>query len=500
MKLELVHSDVCGPQRTLSLNESRYFVLFIDDYSRFTHVYFMKHKSEVVEVFWKFKAMVEKQSGCSIKTLRTDNGTEYTSEKFEAFCTQEGINHQLTVVYSPQQNGVSERKNRTVMEMARCMLFEKNLPKKFWAEAVNTAVYLQNRTITKSVKGMTPFEAWYGSKPSLDHIRIFGCICYVMIPSVKRDKLDRKSTVCIFLGYCRNSKGYRVYDPKTNKLGTHRNVAFDEEASWKWKEEENEEKEVGFDQTDSEIGPDIDHTPVKGTRTLSDIYERCNAAILEPTDYVEALKNDKWRQAMQEEINMINKHQTWELVPKPRDQKVIGVKWIFRTKLNPDGSVNKLKARLVVKGYAQKYGVDYSETFAPVARHDTIRFLLAFAAQKQWRIFQLDVKSAFLNGKLKEKIYVEQPDGFEAKGKEGHVYLLSKALYGLKQAPRAWYDRIDEHFSKNGFKRSVSEPTLYVKFVKNDLILVSVYVDDLLVTGSNSKLVGELKKSDDEAI
>ena len=127
-----------------------------------------------------------------------------------------------------------------------------------------------------------------------------------------------------------------------------------------------------------------------------------------------------------------------ELVNKPEGRKIIGVKWVYRTKLNADNSINKHKARLVVKGYAQIFGVDYSETFAPVARLDTIRLLLALSAQKGWKVFQLDVKSAFLNGVLQEEIYVEQPEGFVVQGEEDKVYLLKKALYSLKQAPNAW--------------------------------------------------------------
>ena len=178
---------------------------------------------------------------------------------------------------------------------------------------------------------------------------------------------------------------------------------------------------------------------------------------------------------------------------KPQHRKVIGVKWVYRTKLNADGSVNKYKARLVVKGYSQVFGVDFSETFAPVARLDTIRMLLALTAQKGWKTYQLDVKSAFLNGYLQEEIYVEQPEGFQVKGQEEKVYLLKKALYGLKQAPRAWYSRIDEHLQSLGFVKSPSEATLYVKGTDANLIVVSVYVDDLLVTGSNEKLVKEFK-------
>ncbi|KAG8480142.1 hypothetical protein CXB51_024952 [Gossypium anomalum] len=192
-------------------------------------------------------------------------------------------------------------------------------------------------------------------------------------------------------------------------------------------------------------------------------------------------------------MNMIQKNQTWDLVDRP-EKKVIGVRWVFRAKFNADGSLNKHKAKLVVKGYSQQYGVDFDETLAPVARLDTIKLLFALAAQKKWQIHQLDVKSAFLNGFLKEEIYIEQPDGFQVQGQEDKVYRLKKALYELKQAPRAWYDRVDAYLSNLGFEKSLSEPTLYVKKSKDEtLLIVSIYVDDLLVAGSKDVLVNEFK-------
>lgn len=196
---------------------------------------------------------------------------------------------------------------------------------------------------------------------------------------------------------------------------------------------------------------------------------------------------------MKEEIQMIEKNRTWALVDRPINKKVIGVKWVYRVKLNPDGFVNRYKARLVVKGYSQDPGVDFTDTFAPVARLDTIRAILALAAHKGWLVFQLDVKSAFLNGDLKEEIFIDQPDGFVKKNAESKVYLLKKALYGLKQAPRAWYSKLDDYLLKLGFEKSITEPTLYVVKKNEEVLIISVYVDDLLVTGSSLSMVNQFK-------
>ncbi|RDX63956.1 hypothetical protein CR513_57549, partial [Mucuna pruriens] len=322
----------------------------------------------------KFKAHVENQSNCRIQILRLDNGKEYIATQFQQFCDEAGIEHQLTAPYT-QQNGVSERKNRSIMEMARCMLHQKELPKKFWAEAANTTVFIQNRILHERYK-----------------IKL-------------------------------------LLKPDT-----------------------------------------VDDAPIRGTRLLSDIYQKsnvevCNIAVCEPAIFEEAAMEQKWLVGMKEEMSMIKKNQTWMLVPRPHDRNVIGVKWVFRTKINPDGSLNKHKARLVVKGYSQIFGVDYAYTFAIVVRFDT-----------------------------KEEIHVEESEGFVIKGQEDKVYLLKKALYGLKQAPRVWYSRINEYLFSLGFKRSQSEATLYVKHVDADILIISLYVDDLLVTRSNPALINQFKQ------
>ncbi|TXG46650.1 hypothetical protein EZV62_011029 [Acer yangbiense] len=172
-----------------------------------TWVYFLANKAQTFDVFKKFKSMVEMESGCKFKVLRSDNGREYTSNRFNAFCEDMGIKHQLTVLYTPQQNRVSERKNRTVIEMARCLIAEKKLSKSFWAEAVHTSVYILNRLATKAVQGMTPLEAWTGLKRSVKHIKVFGSICYTHVADVKRTKLDEKAQLGIFIGYAVSSKG-----------------------------------------------------------------------------------------------------------------------------------------------------------------------------------------------------------------------------------------------------------------------------------------------------
>jgi len=206
--LQLVHTDICGPMETTSIGGSKYFILFIDDYSRKLSIYFLKYKNEALDTFKIYKAYMEKQTGHRILAIRSDNGREFINEDFRKFLQKEGIKHQSTVPYSPQQNGLAERSNRTVVEKARCLLIDANLSKEFWAEACSTAVYLINRSPAKSLQYKTPHEMWSKEKPDLKHLRIFGCKALAHIPKELRQKWDEKSKDCLFLGYLEHSKGY----------------------------------------------------------------------------------------------------------------------------------------------------------------------------------------------------------------------------------------------------------------------------------------------------
>ncbi len=204
--LELVHNDVCGPMKTTSRGGARYFVTFIDDFSRKIHVYLLGAKGEVFDKFKEYKALVENQIGMKIKTFQSDNGVEFVSKKFDNFLHECGIQQQTSAPYTPQPNGVVERANRTIMECARSMIRAQGLHLEFWAEAVNTAVYIKNRCPTKALESKTSQEAWTGRKPDVSHLRVFGCKAFAHILDEKRSKLKSKSMPCVFLGYCEGPK------------------------------------------------------------------------------------------------------------------------------------------------------------------------------------------------------------------------------------------------------------------------------------------------------
>lgn len=222
--LEIVHADVCGPRETKSIGSARYYLLFVDDYSRMSFIYFMKEKSEVFKFFREFKSLVEKQKQTYIKVLRTDNGGEFCSKGMEDYLKEHGILHQKTNPYTPEQNGMSERNNRTIVEKARCLLYDAKLEKKFWAEAASTAVYLKNRSIASGLKDKTPYEVWYGKKPKMSHLRIFVSPVMVHVPKERRAKWDKKARQQILVGYSEQVKGYRIYDPIKNLVTTGRDV------------------------------------------------------------------------------------------------------------------------------------------------------------------------------------------------------------------------------------------------------------------------------------
>ncbi|GAU47763.1 hypothetical protein TSUD_193000 [Trifolium subterraneum] len=233
-KLELVHSDICGPINPKSNGGNRYFITFTDDYSRKTWTYFLHEKSSAIDVFKRFKALVEKESGCLVQCLRTDRGGEFTSNTFNEFCSSQGIKRQLTTAYTPEQNGVSERKNKTLLNMVRSMISARGVPKKFWPEAVNWATYVMNRYPTFVVKDMTPEEAWSGSKPYVHHFRVFGCLAHTHVPEAHRKKLDGRSIKCVLLGVSEESKAYKLYDPAEKKIIVSRDVIFEETKGWDW--------------------------------------------------------------------------------------------------------------------------------------------------------------------------------------------------------------------------------------------------------------------------
>lgn len=557
---QIIHADVCGPIEK-SIGGAEYFVVFKDDYSHMRFVYFLKHKSEVCGRLKAFIKLSEKECGHQVKILQSDNGTEFVNDDVTRLLEEHGIRHRRTIPYTPEQNGCAEREMRTIFEAARSMLYAKELNVKLWAEAVNTAVYILNRTGTSTEKNKTPFELWHNKEASVDSFHIFGSEVYVHVPKQKRHKLDAKANKCIFVGYGENVKGIRVYNPGTNKVDVARDVRFlvdesdsveittvlskeDIQESRGFQEERAPENashsisEEVFQERAVPGGADIEEnepdnfdtagssssqasgrratqkpgTPAKITRRRNTDIDEANvlskrlrhrlddcimmtAAWLdnEPTSYEEAISSEnreQWEQAMTEEMESLSKNGTWQLVQRPKEQRVIDNKWVFKVKKHPNGSIDRFKARLVVRGFHQQHGIDYEETFSPVVRYNSIRTILAIAAMDRMEMQQFDVKTAFLYGDLEERVFMKQPTGFE--DGTSRVCELRKSLYGLKQASRCWNQKFKSFIEEFGFSACMSDPCVFVKANERDTTILAIYVDDGMIVGNNKKNIEEV--------
>jgi hypothetical protein len=429
----------------------------------------------------------ENLSERKIKILRLDYGGEYTSKEFVSFCRDAGIKRELTTPYNPQQNGVAEKKNRTIMEAVKTMIHDQDIPMHLWAEAARTIVYVQNKLSHSALGFKTPEEMFSGKKPEVSHLKIFGCSMFVHIPKEKRTKLDPLGKKGIFVGYCKVSKAFKIYIPGYHHIEISKDVTFDEDAAIKKSrrcqlEEEpvapgvaepvreatvspNEEIPENRDMIESQEPPQmtISHKrkpawareliqdgekysapegtmrKVKKPKPFSSyIALMCDLIEKEPTCFEEVIQKKELADVMTKEYQSSIKNDVWEIVPRPKSKDVVSSKWLYKIIHDADGSIEKYKTRFVARGFSQKEGIDYEETFALVAKYTSIRTIIALAAKMNWKLHQTDVKTAFLNGVIEEEVYIEQPQGFEVEDKKTHVYRLKKGLYGLKQAPRAW--------------------------------------------------------------
>lgn len=533
--LDLVHVDT-GEMNIPSLGGAKYWLMFKDDFTHYRSCYFMKTKSEAPEKIESYLRLVENQLGRRVKSLRSDNGTELKNTKTKQMMDKLGIFHTFTNVHTPEQNGRIEREMRTIVEAARAGIHADGLDERLWAEAMNHAIFTINQTGTSNVPGKSPAELWFGRKMKIEKLRPFGCECYVLTQAQKRGKIAKKSEKGILVGYDIDSPCYRIYLREQREVVCSDNVIFDEKKTrlrqgteletlapegTPVKQEESSSESEGEDEnwgTGESSEPSDNETrttpPEEETerRTLRDRKTlqpppRLRDCVLdfrrggksakvamigeaEDISVGEALKDEKWRRAMQEEYDSLIGMKTWKLVDCPKGVKPITCRWVLREKA--DGSY---KARLVARGFEQKEGVDYTETFSPVARHASIRLLLSHAASEKMKLVSFDVKTAFLYGNLEQDIYMNQPEGFD--DGSGKVCKLNKSLYGLKQAPRMWNERVTTFFEeKLGLISTDDDPCIY--YNKDKSIMLSLFVDDGLVVGQNEdeiyKLLEEIRK------
>lgn len=551
--LDLIHTDICGPMQTSTRSGKRYVLTFIDDYSRYTVVYLLSNKSEVEEKVQQYVSLVENVFGRKPKKIRSDRGGEYISNKYVNNLEKQGIQLQYTAAYSPQQNGVAERKNRYLVEMARCMLSDANMGNIFWGEAIMTANYMQNRLPTRSIKS-TPLELWEGRKPNVGDFHIFGSQAYVHIPDQNRRKLDRKAELLTFVGYDEQSKAYRFLNKTSYRITISRDVKFvdrygceagitsktnsdtNKENSSIKVNSSNEESSSG--EGSSEIYFDISR-PMSQEANLEEVQEEViseqaivderervvespitrksersnkgkaavryddefnlstgisNCEVVIPENYNDAIlskEKQRWMEAMDEEMASLQSHDTWELVQLPEGSNVVGCKWVYNLKYDESNEIQRFKARLVAQGCTQRYGIDYSETFAPVARNTTLRVLLSIAGREKMDVYHVDVKTAFLHGELDETIYMKQPPGYATDDRR-EVCKLNKSIYGLKQSARTWNQAIHAVLIESGCQQSQVDHCLYSKTIDGGKCYIITYVDDVIIASSNQNSIKEI--------
>ncbi|KAK4327573.1 hypothetical protein Pmani_001980 [Petrolisthes manimaculis] len=408
-----------------------------------------------------------------------------------------------------EQNGVSERMNRTLVEQIRAMLIDSGLPHRFWAEALSTACYLKNRSPARALNGKTPCQALMGKKPTVHHLRVFGCVCYAHVSKDERRKLDPKSVKCIFLGYGSEVKGYRLFDLEKKRILNSRDVTFDE-SNYEFKKEKDvvqtetptieimhSEEWVSDDDDDEQL--DLPVRVSERVKRPPDMYGEWVSVghnTSDPTSVSEALLSDDkehWMDAMKQEMSSIQENDVYELVELPKGSKALKCRWVFKKKILSNGSVERYKARLVAQGCSQKFGIDYDETFCPVARFESVRTVLALASQRGMMLHHMDVTTAFLNGTLMEEVYMKQPDGFVEQGKETLVCKLKKSIYGLKQSPRCWNYALDSSLRELGFVQTSGDPCIYVSL--EEFVIVAVYVDDIILACNCDDKVRKVKDS-----
>ncbi|GJS98705.1 hypothetical protein Tco_0819875 [Tanacetum coccineum] len=558
-RLQLLHMDLCGPMRVESINGKKYVLVIIDDYSRYTWTHFLRSKDETPGVLIDFLTLVQRGLHAQVTTVRTDKGTEFLNKTLHAYFAKEGIRHETSTARTPEQNGVVERRNRTLVEAARTMLSAAKVPLFFWAEAIATTCFTQNHSLVIPRHEKTPYHIINARKPLVKFFHIFGSLCYIIRDGENLDKMKEKGDACIFVGYSTQSKAYRVFNKRTRMIVETIHVNFDElpqmasdhvssdpgpQCSTTVLEQDslspgpqsqenvpqvaetvttsnelellyspmfsellngtshvvskssavhaadNPDKRQQHNTTHTSTTTDVADPPplnihsthqtptqvptvtapeniiqaetntenaqfdddefinifstpvqdqgetssrhvdssnmhtfyqhhpsaqrwtkdhpleqvignpsqsVRTRRQLETDGEMCMFALTvsrtEPKNIKEAMADSAWIESMQEELHQFDRLDVWELVDRPLCKNVINLKWLWKNKRDEENTIIRNKSRLVAKGYAQKEGIDFEESFAPVARLEAVRLFIAYAAHKSFTVYQMDVKT-----------------------------------------------------------------------------------------------------------
>ncbi|KAG8498357.1 hypothetical protein CXB51_006727 [Gossypium anomalum] len=484
---KLVASDVWGPS-----NGFLYYVTFVDMHSRYTWIYFLKSKAEVLQCFLQFKQMVSIQFGRTIKSLQSDWGGEYQSLSIEL--ARLGIQHRVTCPYTSEQNGVAERKHRQVIDMgltlygsswlalgllfqsAQCVFLGVGTNQKGYKYLDSSGRVFVSKHVTFD-ESLFPFQRGFSLESSSQVDKSARCQSHFPVVQAEPVSIPVVSLpIPPPISSHENNNGQSL---SAMEVPTHSSGA---------QSSSTPAAVVHSFASPIQSMPLLNVHPMQ-TRSKSGTFKpKLFTSVLgdeEPTSIRAALQHLAWSAAAPAK---------YDVVPLPPGRRAVGCKWIFKLKRNVDGSLARYKGRRVVKGYLQEAGMDFQEIFSPVVKPTTIRVVLALAVLMGWSLRQVDINNTFLNGDLQEEIYMVQPPGFEQQGHEGQqlVCRLKKALYGLKQAPRVWFHKLKDFLLTTDFVASKADSSLFVQRSGSQLLFVLVYVDDIIVTGNNSEIIDGL--------
>ncbi|CAA7014904.1 unnamed protein product [Microthlaspi erraticum] len=527
--LQYIYSDVWSSP-IVSVDNFKYYVILVDHYTRYSWLYPLKRKSDVRETFIAFKSLVENRFQQKIQTMYSDNGGEFIA--LRSFLTTNGITHLTSPPHTPEHNGVAERKHKHIVETGLTLLHQASMPKSYWTYAFAAAIYLINRLPAPLLQNESPYTKLFHQQPNYLKLCVFGSLCFPWLRPYANHKLDDRSAPCVFFGYSLTQSAYLCLDRTSGRIYTSRHVRFVESefpfaatppqtpSSKSCLESPTYSNSHTFVPvpTSSLIAappaspiPDPHHTsppsPAPDSRPVPSAAD--THRVLDLPNQVES--NLNLGLAGNSTGPTTSTHHSGPSSPNPTplthhtspsssNNSTSSSSSNHQTSPTPSPSPNPEpnptlepdppnKARWVARGFTQKYGIDYAETFSPVVKSITIRVVLQLAVSCGWTIKQLDVNNAFLHGTLTEEVYVTQPPGFVDKDRPNHVCRLRKALYGLKQAPRAWYQELRGFLLQLGFQNSVADTSVFVYIKGTDLAYTLVYVDDIVITGSNTTLV-----------
>nr|KAJ0186081.1 hypothetical protein LSAT_V11C900483530 [Lactuca sativa] len=500
--LHLLHMDLFGPIPVRSLGGNKYTLVVVDEFTRFTWVIFLKKKSHAAQEIISLIRKNETLTGLKVKQLRSDHGTEFRNSTLEEFCDHKGIGQNFSAPRTPQQNGVAERRNRTLIEAGRTLMIHAGLPMSVTQDpSLNLRLikafrvfHVNRQCVEESIHVKFDEESYTDEKvthsPSIFQ-ELLSC------PFDESPCAEEKSDSSdpIIPVPCPLSQDTTTTSAD-NSLDADETLEAEDSP-------ETDNVSVSISPESASVIEHRDH-PVDriignihdGVRTRSSVlnnfcmYVNFVSMIL-PDKVHTALQDADWIKAMQEELNEFKRHNVWTLVPIPSGKSITGTRWVYRNKVDKDGIITRNKARLVAQGFTQIESIDYGETFALVARIEAIRLFLAYASYMNFIVYQMDVKTAFLHGVLEEEVFLNQPPGFVDKDHPDYVYRLDKAVYGLKQAPRAWYETLTSYLLENGYRRGAIDNTLFIKNKGSDMVLVQIYVDDIIFGSQNETLSKE---------